>query len=174
MKKLLIGLVFSAVSGACLAQNVPAQYADLPQLPDSSRLSNEHIGGHFILEQNAEKKPVVFVGFSREGNALAYPLVDIPESKIDMDGAVALCASKGEGWAVPSIGEFMLLRPYVKDSVVGYLPGNHWTSTNAPCLKNCPKPERFFVVYDPLSGNQGNSYSLINIIKSYPSCVHRF
>lgn len=173
MKKTLLCLVMTVMAAPAIAQNLPAQFADLPDLPQASQLSSDYVGGHYLLGQGIDKEPVVFVGFNLQGSALAYSLTDIPERKMSQQDAFKVCEAKGQSWEIPAIDEIMLLNPHVDDSVIGYLPGSHWTQTPAPC-DGCAQPKNYFMVYDPLSGNQGNSYNTEYIFKFYASCVYQF
>jgi hypothetical protein len=174
MKKFLIGAILAGTTGLSFAQDLPQRFVQLPDLPAASTLQSSYIGNHYLLGSGMNKEPVVFSGYNLDGSAIAFSLTDVPERKVTQEAALQMCASKGQGWSLPRIGEIMKLSPYVDDVMVGFLPGNHWTTTNAPCQQDCPAQERFYMTYDPLSRNQGNHYNFGKIYKFYPTCVYRF
>lgn len=173
--------LFLATLGGVNAQSIfdqpPAEksrtsvYDDmqLPLLPESSALTRMDIGKRFRTES---EQPVVFVGHASTGQALAFSLDDVKQTKVTFEGLVSSCAEKGPLWHVPEHAELQRFTPHVELADPSILPGGSWTNTQAAC-RNCRDQELLKIIYDVRSGAILSRYTL-DVFRYYGVCVKRF
>lgn len=162
----LVFVIGCLSSTASLASSInPGQ---LPMLPAANDLTHEQIGEHYRWDPESEEK-VLYMGLLQDGEHFAISLDDTPMNRMTYADTANHCASKGDGWRMPVVDELRMIRPFVDDPEIDFLPGSYWSTTPAPC-RDCGRPQDFKMAYDVRTGNFQNVYT-IPIFKQYPLCV---